>query len=144
MKTINYNGGIVSFKLPSDWKEEYYDDGNAAFYRDDIDSGTLRLSMQSIESNEEYAESFELLSESDMFVVDGYPLKEQIILANEGGDDVLIYSWKIVIPIDAKGSQVVLFSYTISASKEADLNTNVEINFIRNTIVRASYSSSNN
>lgn len=144
MKLIKYNGGIVSFKLPEDWKEEYYDDGDAAFYKEDSDSGTLRLSVQSTESKEEYVESVELSSASGIYVEDGFPLKEEVKLTNDGGDDILVYSWQIIVPVDIKGRIIVLFSYTISASQEGDPEINMELNFIRNMILKASYSKENN
>lgn len=144
MKLIKYDGGIVSFKLPSDWKEEYYDDGSAAFYREDSDSGTLRLSVQSVEVGSEYTESVELSSESDIYVQDGFPLKEEVKLINEGGDDSLVYSWKVIVPIDSTEKKIVWFSYTILASQEGDPSINLELNFIRNTILKAGYSKENN
>lgn len=138
MKLITY-GDIVSFKLPSDWKEEYYDDGNAVFYREDGNSGTLRLSVQSIESEKGYAESVELSSESDIYVQDGFQLEEEVKLTNEGGDDNLVYSWKIIIPVDSKEKKIIWFSYIILASQEGELSINLELNFIRNTILKARY-----
>ncbi len=139
MKLIKYNGGLVSFKLPDDWKEEYYDDGDAAFYREDSDLGTLRLGIKAIELKEEYTEKVELSSESGMYVEDGFPLKEEVKLTNEGEDDILVYSWEVIIPVDSKGRQIILFSYTIPACKESDMEINLELAFVRNTILKASY-----
>ncbi|PXV65079.1 hypothetical protein CLV62_10877 [Dysgonomonas alginatilytica] len=144
MKLIKYNDGIVSFKLPANWKEEYYDDGNAAFYREDSDSGTLRLSVLSTELKEEYNESVKLSSDSGMYVEEGFPLEEDVKLTNEGGDDILVYSWEVIVPVDSKGRRIILFSYTIPAFKEGDPETSLELNFIRNTILEASYSKEGN
>lgn len=138
MKLITY-GDIVSFKLPSDWKEEYYDDGNAVFYREDGNLGTLRLSVQSIESEKGYAESVELSSESDIYVQDGFQLEEEVKLTNEGGDENLVYSWKIIVPVDSKEKKIIWFSYIILASQEGEPSINLELNFIRNTILKARY-----
>lgn len=138
MKLITY-GDIVSFKLPSDWKGEYYDDGNAVFYREDGNSGTLRLSVQFIESEKGYAESVELSSESDIYVQDGFQLEEEVKLTNEGGDENLVYSWRIIVPVDSIEKKIIWFSYIILASQEGEPSINLELNFIRNTILKARY-----
>lgn len=138
MKLITYRD-IVSFKLPSDWKEEYYDDGNEVFYREDGNSGTLRLSVESIEIEKGYAESVELSSESDIYVQDGFQLEEEVKLTNEGGDENLVYSWKIIVPVDSKEKKIIWFSYIILASQEGELSINLELNFIRNTILKGRY-----
>src|SRR5262245_15281126 len=44
-KTISYRGGIVSFRIPSNWREEYEPEEGGTFYDDDPDSGTLRVNV---------------------------------------------------------------------------------------------------
>src|SRR6266487_286746 len=43
LKTISYRGGLVTFRIPAHWVEEYEPDGGAAFYDDAPDSATFRL-----------------------------------------------------------------------------------------------------
>ena len=45
MKTIVYRGGVVTFRIPDHWREEYSDIEGGTFYRDHPHSGTLRLSI---------------------------------------------------------------------------------------------------
>ena len=47
LKTINYRGGVVRFRIPTDWVEEYEQaGGGGTFYKPgDNDGGTLRLEM---------------------------------------------------------------------------------------------------
>jgi hypothetical protein len=40
MKTIRYRGGIVTFRIPAPWTEEYEEKGGGIFYDKDNDSGT--------------------------------------------------------------------------------------------------------
>lgn len=40
LKEIDFHGGVVKFKIPSNWKEEYGDDGKGVFYEDAPDTGT--------------------------------------------------------------------------------------------------------
>ncbi len=44
-KTINYRGGLVRFRIPTDWIEEYEPEGGGMFYADGPDTGTLRLNV---------------------------------------------------------------------------------------------------
>src|SRR5438552_168389 len=44
-KTISYRGGIVTFRIPSHWREEYEPNGGGTFYDDNPDSATLRLNV---------------------------------------------------------------------------------------------------
>ncbi len=45
MKTITYRGGIVTFRIPTHWREEYSETEGGMFYEDLPDSGTLRLTI---------------------------------------------------------------------------------------------------
>jgi hypothetical protein len=45
LKTINYRGGVVRFRIPADWAEEYGEDGGGMFYKPGDNTGTLRLNI---------------------------------------------------------------------------------------------------
>jgi hypothetical protein len=49
-KTIRYRGGLVEFRVPRSWVEEYGEDGEGAFYEPTPDSDTLRLSVLTFRS----------------------------------------------------------------------------------------------
>ena len=48
MKQIDYRGGILSFRIPAVWVEEYRND-HAMFYEDGAERGTLRLTLITVE-----------------------------------------------------------------------------------------------
>lgn len=50
LKTISYRGGLVSFRIPAHWKEEYEPDGGGAFYENAPDSPTFRLQTITMKS----------------------------------------------------------------------------------------------
>jgi hypothetical protein len=50
LKTINYRGGVVTFRIPSHWHEDYFADGGADFYAEAPDSPTFRLSVITLQS----------------------------------------------------------------------------------------------
>ena len=39
LKTINYRGGVVRFRIPASWNEEYEEAGGGTFYAPGDDSG---------------------------------------------------------------------------------------------------------
>jgi len=53
MKTINYRGGVVTFRIPSSWKEEYSDTDGGTFFEDKPDSGTFRIKVITLRSPSE-------------------------------------------------------------------------------------------
>jgi hypothetical protein len=52
MKPIVYRGGIITFRVPATWKEEYEAEGGGTFYDDRPDSGTLRLNVLTFKAPE--------------------------------------------------------------------------------------------
>ena len=42
LKTVNYRGGVVTFRIPAHWREEYGADGGGIFYDTAPDAGTFR------------------------------------------------------------------------------------------------------
>lgn len=42
MKSVVYRGGVITFRIPFHWSEEYSDFDGGTFYEDRADSGTLR------------------------------------------------------------------------------------------------------
>lgn len=142
MKVISYDGGVVSFRLPDNWIEEYYPEEDAVFYKnDDNKSGTLRLNVLSIEPDtDKIIENITLSTDSKLFVEEGYPLKEEIKYIDREGQNILVYLWEIYVPVKDSKRRIVLFSYTISASQENDPIIVQELNFVRNTILTAHYS----
>ena len=50
MKTIAYRGGVISFRIPADWKEEYQPAGGGMFHSERSGAGTLRLNVLTFEA----------------------------------------------------------------------------------------------
>ncbi|MEO5931426.1 MAG: hypothetical protein ABIR47_15945 [Candidatus Kapaibacterium sp.] len=49
LKTIVYRGGLVTFRIPDNWIEEYGEEGGGTFYEEAPDSTTFRLEVISME-----------------------------------------------------------------------------------------------
>jgi len=50
LKTIRYRGGIVTFRIPAHWREEYGADYGGTFYEDGPDSPTFRLEVITLQA----------------------------------------------------------------------------------------------
>jgi hypothetical protein len=51
-KTIVYRGGLVRFRIPAHWIEEYEHEGGGTFYEEGPDTGTLRLNVLTFEARQ--------------------------------------------------------------------------------------------
>jgi hypothetical protein len=60
LKTIVYRGGLVRFRIPADWQEEYEPAGGGTFYAPGDETGTLRLNVMTFA-----APSGKVLSQND-------------------------------------------------------------------------------
>src|SRR5262245_5238768 len=52
MKTIRYRGGVVNFRIPAHWEEEYEEEGGGTFYDEDVDAGTFELRTMLLSSKD--------------------------------------------------------------------------------------------
>lgn len=126
MKTISYRGGIVTFRIPADWKEEYEKDGGATFYLDDPDSGTLRLSVLTFELPSEKLpkNGYEVLLRSTkagdapaIELANGNGMRRRERQAEEEGEKLVLYSWGIANVVPPKHYRTAVFTWTILVSQ---------------------------
>ncbi len=123
MKTIEYRGGVVSFKIPANWVEEYEPNGGGTFFENSPDSGTLRLNILTFEAppdklpdcgydkliadpNKKGAELIRLPS--------GDGLKRYMENVEEDGDKLNIYYWEVSHCAPPRKYYIAIFSWTIS------------------------------
>jgi hypothetical protein len=144
LKTISYRGGIVSFRVPAQWREEYEPDGGGTFYEDRPDSGTLRVNVltaasRSVEQAEETARrvfpagSFELLP-------DGFPLRRQTVPAEERGIPIQLHRWEIAVPVPPNSIRIVCFTHTVVAAQESNPRIIAELSLLDRSIREAEFS----
>jgi hypothetical protein len=142
-KTISYRGGIVTFRVPESWREEYEPSGGGTFYEDRPDSGTLRLDVLSFSSKDEPAQqmalrafpagSYEILS-------NGFPIQYEIKEATEHGAKLHLHSWSIAVPIPPHSMRLVMFCHTVLAGQENDPLIESELDLLQSSIRSASFS----
>jgi hypothetical protein len=124
MKSIVYRGGVVTFRIPSHWCEEYSDFEGGMFYEDRPDSGTMRLKIILANAPRQ------LHSDSGMDLlqvfIDQLKLKCTKAVRSDGnavlkyeetslerGTPLTISYWVVANPLPPLHARIATFSYTI-------------------------------
>ena len=121
LKTINYRGGILRFRIPSDWVEEYEDGGGGMFYEPGDETGTLRVNVITAEGPPDQPVAldrlFELLSSaSTSRGATPTGLGENAVMirydmaGEERGRALAIRCWQILQALPPKNLRNVLFT----------------------------------
>jgi hypothetical protein len=129
LKTVEYRGGVISFRIPNNWIEEYETDGGGTFYEDVEDSGTLRLNILTFEAPEVklpasgYAKILEDKKEPEQEITklsSGDGLKKYVNRTNDGEEDISVFYFEVVHIAPPKKIYLAIFSWTILTSQEFD------------------------
>ena len=148
MKTINYRGGVVEFRIPASWKEEYSDTDGGTFYEDKPDSGTFRLKMLTFQSPSEITRDSAVQILNSLKQVQGKAecqdngnalarYEESVV---DGGDKIKIFYWTISNLVPPKNARIASFSYTILQSQEHDPKIIQELEMLDREVRAAEFS----
>lgn len=156
MKTIVYRGGVVVFRIPARWREEYSDMEGGMFYEDRPNSGTLRLRIITMSSPKE----LESHSAIDVLHVvqnslkggnvkgtftsrkDGNALLKYEQATSEQGRALMIFNWIIANPLPPGHARVATFSYTALAEQRNRRQLQRELEMLEAEIEAARFSPS--
>lgn len=144
MKTIDYRGGLVSFEVPDDWREEYEEEGGGTFYEDKPDSGTLRLNVLSF-ANKEAKSPPQVIEE--MFGAEGYEIlpcglamRHGVKETEEQSTPLHLYRWEILVPVTPTHVRLACFTHTLLAAQEGTERAKVELNIVDSIVRTARFS----
>lgn len=126
LKTITYRGGLVRFRIPANWIEEYEESGGGTFYEPGNDSGTLRLNILTFKGPADkpiasQAAGDAPLRESREKGVPVERLRESAALlrvdgeCEEHGERLKIRYWRIAWVSPPMHFHMAIFSYTLLA-----------------------------
>ena len=128
LKTIDYRGGVVRFRIPADWVEEYEDAGGRTFYKPGDNTGTLRLNVLSgttppgkLATAAYLAE--QLPGDAAKYGVATIPLGESAVMVRynmpgeERGQPLKIRSWRIFQALPPSNLRHAMFTYTLLADQ---------------------------
>jgi hypothetical protein len=155
MKLIVYRGGVVTFRIPAHWREEYSDIEGGTFYEDRADSGTLRLTIITMTTPKQFQ------SGSAMNVLqvvenglknegvkgttkarnDGNAVFKYVQAASEQGMRLTIFNWIVVNPLPPHHARVATFSYTILAEQRNQSRVQRDLELLEAEIEAATFSS---
>ena len=143
MKTIDYRGGLVSFEIPSDWKEEYEADDGGTFYQDKPDAGTLRLNVLSMASKEAKTPSQVILdafgAEGHEMLPCGFALRHGMKTAEERGSQLHLHRWEVLVPVTPIHARLACFTHTLLAAQEETEMAKKELNIVDSSVRTARF-----
>jgi hypothetical protein len=146
MKTITYRGGLITFQIPTDWIEEYEENGGGTFYEDSPESGTLRLNVLTIKEKENSVknlvndirtsisikDTIEITNEYDSFDADR--IIQSISRVHENDIPITIYRFDCVHKTNQSDYLIATFTWTIKSEFEKLNNYSKDLEMIRNNI----------
>tara|TARA_R110002111_G_scaffold204953_3_gene269687 strand:- start:53649 stop:54107 length:459 start_codon:yes stop_codon:yes gene_type:complete len=145
-KEINYRG-ILKFRIPVNWVEEYDEEHGGSFYEDSLKSGTLRLKVISLKTFVD-SSSLDATTILNEIIPKG---SESTILPNknafkmfyeqtvDSGHEITIYYWSLVQYIKPNKVRLCNFSFTILTDRLGAKSIFKEIEFITEQIKSAEF-----
>jgi hypothetical protein len=128
LKTINYRRGVVRFRIPADWSEEYEDEGGGTFYKPGDNTGTLRLNVLSGTTppgklvTPDYLAK-QLAGDAVKYGVAVIPLGHSALMLRydmpgyDRGRSLKIRCWRIFQALPPSNFRHALFTYTLLADQ---------------------------
>jgi hypothetical protein len=149
LKEIRYNGGVINFYIPQNWKVDVGENGGC-FYEDSPQSSTLRLNLITMETlypvTDQDAEKVILtLKTLNNYLhkveklSNGCALITYSITAKEESYDLLIQFWIVVNVVPPNHARIATFSYTILKDQMEDKKTIYEIELLDREIRKATF-----
>jgi hypothetical protein len=149
MKTINYRGGVLKFRIPSSWKEEYSDWDGGMFYEDVPNSGTLRVRVVTLRGLTNADDSaFSVLqpllkgtgkSRVEVVEIGRNTLVRYEESALEEGTKLRIFYWVFGNPVPPGHARVVTFSYTVLETQAATDQTRQEFEMLDASLLKTEF-----
>jgi hypothetical protein len=126
LKSIVYRGGVVRFRIPADWQEEYESDGGGTFYAPGDETGTLRLNVTTFRSPagkvlqltdaEEFLTQVALKHGSQVQLLrPGVAMVRYDLPTKDRGHALIIRYWQVAQVLLPGHVRQSLFSYTLPA-----------------------------
>lgn len=144
-KTIKYRGGIVNFDIPSDWVEEYEQDGGGTFYEDIPTSGTFRINVLTMKSptpvkKTEVSKVLSSIGSNNSEIIslpNGNAYKFYLERSVDAEEKITIYYWILAQIIEPEHARIANFSYTILSNQEESSTIKNELQFLTDQIENA-------
>ena len=151
MKSIVYRGGVVTFRIPSHWREEYSDFEGGMFYEDRPDSGTMRLTIISATAPKQLhtnsAMELLLIFTNQLKLQctkavrpDGNAVLKYEEAALERGIPLTIFYWVVANPLPPLHARIATFSYAIPTVWRSEPRVRRDLEMLEAEIEAATFS----
>jgi hypothetical protein len=139
LKTVTYRGGVVTFRIPAHWVEEYEPDGGGTFYDKAPNSGTLRLRVITAEAPSPVttASAPDVLAGLPQSagapterLPNGCALVRYVQSAVERGERLFITYWTVAHIIPPRNARIATFSYTLLERQRNDARFRSELELL--------------
>jgi len=146
MKAISYRGGIITFGIPANWKEEYEPEGGGTFYEKGKDTGTLRLNVITAKAppGELPVDGYSYFSSKSLAngerlikgqAGDGIKLSQ--ISTQENGTPIDVYSWQVAHTAPPVKFYIASFTWTILTRQSSDPKFQKQIEMLTEEISKS-------
>ena len=152
MKSIMYRGGVVTFRIPSQWREEYSDADGGTFYDHRPESGTLRLKIITmVAPGKLHANSAMDLLQVAMEQLkagvkgttrirkDGNAVLKYEQETSEHGTSLTIVYWVIANPLPPRQARIATFSYAILVERRNAPQVQRDLDMLETEIEAATF-----
>jgi len=149
MKVINYRGGIIRFRIPAHWEEEYEPDGGGTFYDASMeDTATLRVNVITIARPDGgSAESIEETMRNTTApagwslrrLTNGNVLRHYLSDTEEAGVAITLVTWEVANPVPPGGVRLAVFTHTVLTSRMGETETQLEIARLQDEIIQTEF-----
>ena len=154
MKSVVYRGGVVTFRIPAHWREEFSDVDGGTFYEDRRGSGTLRLKIITMTTPKRPQTDSAMdvlqividalrqknLEHSTQIRSDGNAVLKYEEASVEQGTELTIFYWVVANRLLPRHARVVTFSYTIRTKQLNDKHVRHDLEMLEAEIEAATFS----
>jgi hypothetical protein len=146
MKTINFRGGVMEFRIPAIWKEEFSEKGGV-FYEDRPNSGIFRVMLTTLQaapgrqpSTVEILNPLPHVNGTAEALPNGNAIATTEETAMDRDDVIKVYSWFLANCVPPHHIRIAIFSYAILRNEDDLPKTRCELIMLDTEIRLAAFS----
>ena len=148
LKSISYRGGLITFRIPAQWKEEYAADGGGSFYEDAPNTPTFRLEVITAQapgplSVEASARVLAPLGEIQSGTIESLDNGNAVLRytqsTTEQGQPLHISYWSLAQVIPPNHARIATFSHTLLEGQQTEAQYAAEIELLDREVRAAKF-----
>jgi hypothetical protein len=153
LKTIRYRGGLVTFRIPARWREEYGAEGGGTFYEDAPDSPTFRLGVITLRAPAHMSPVTAATASSSLLqslrqheltsfesLPDGRAFARYAQSTIERGQRIHITFWSVAHAVPPDHCRIATFSYTLREDQRGDSRFQQELELLDREVKNIAFS----